>query len=290
VDLKRILVAINSINRRDAAFDRALMLAQWSGAELYVLHAVPANQPFSFNAAARLERMTDLRQRAADVGVRVHTAEQHGDPAQIIELHSNARGVDLIVMGGEPRRGWGQRSLVAESVIRRTGVPTLIVPGDESDSPAAFKNVLVAIDLSPASHDVLSSVVGLMATDAVQLTVMHTVKGLEAADALQSPARWTVPEYRTHVLKDAQRALEAVVSALPGGLDARLQVSTGSAARTILQQAADVDADLVVVGRSRGFKILGSTALRVLRKNDRALLVIPSASQRAGRVEQRRAA
>ena len=290
MDLKRILVAVNSANGRDAAFDRALRLAQSSGAELYVLHAVRANQPFSFNAAGRLERMADIRQRAADVGVRVHTAEQHGDPAEIIELHSNARGVDLIVMGGEARRGWGQRSLVAESVIRRTSVPTLIVTGDESDSPAAFKNVLVAIDLSPASKDVLSSAVELTAAEAVQLTVMHTVKGLEAADALQSPARWTVPEYRTHVLKDAQRAMEAVVSAVPGGLDTQVQLSTGSATRTILQHAADVDADLVVVGRSRGFKILGSTALRVLRKNDRALLVVPSASQRAARVERQRAA
>ena len=150
--------------------------------------------------------------------------------------------------------------------------------------------MLVAVDLSPASKDVLSSAVGLTAAEAVQLTVMHTVKGLEAADALQSPARWTVPEYRTHVLKDAQRTLEAVVSAVPAGLDTRVQVSTGSAARTILQHAADVDADLVVVGRSRGFKMLGSTALRVLRKNDRALLVIPSASQRTGRVERQRAA
>jgi nucleotide-binding universal stress UspA family protein len=99
-----------------------------------------------------------------------------------------------------------------------------------------------------------------------------------------------VPEYRTHVLKDAQRAMEAVVAAVPGGFDTQVQLSTGSATRTILQHAADVDADLVVVGRSRGFKVLGSTALRVLRKNDRALLVVPSASHRAARVERRRAA
>jgi hypothetical protein len=40
------------------------------------------------------------------------------------------------------------------------------------------------------------------------------------------------------------------------------------------------------VGRSRGFKVLGSTTLRVLRKNDRALLVIPSDAQRTKRIEQ----
>jgi hypothetical protein len=81
LDLKRILVAINSSNRRDAAFERALAIARSSGAELYLLLAVPASQRFSFRAVERLERMAEIRQRADDSGVRVHTVEQHGNPA-----------------------------------------------------------------------------------------------------------------------------------------------------------------------------------------------------------------
>src|SRR5688572_12264064 len=129
MELTRILVAINSPNGRDAAFERALALARSFGAELYLLHAVPVNQRFSFRAPERLARMADMRKRAEDAGVRVQTVEQHGDPAEIIELHANARAVDLIVMGGEARRGWGRpRSVVAERVIRRTRVPTLVIP------------------------------------------------------------------------------------------------------------------------------------------------------------------
>jgi nucleotide-binding universal stress UspA family protein len=223
--------------------------------------------------------------------VRVQTVEQHGDAAEIIELHANARDVDLIVMGGEARRGWGRsRSLVAEKVIRRTKVPTLVVPSDAPESSAVFANVLVAVDLSPASENVLRSGIGLTASQAVRVTVMHTVKGLEAADAVQSPARWKVPEFRAHVLDDARRTLEGLVADVPAGVETRVQVSAGSAARTILEHASDADADLVVVGRSRGFKLLGSTALRVLRKNDRALLVIPSAAHLTKHVERQRAA
>ena len=291
MDLKRILVAINSPNGRDAAFERALLLARSSGAELYLLHAVPADQPFSFRAAERLERMVDMRQRTEDAGVRVQTVEQHGDPAEIIELHANTRGVDLIVMGSEVRRGWrSQRSLVAEKVIRRMEVPTLVVASHASESPTAFENVVVAVDLSPASKDVLRAAIGLTAAEAAQLTVMHTVEAVEAADAVQSPARWKVPEFRAHVLEDARRTLEVLVSEVRPDVDTRVQVSAGPVARTILEHAADVDADLVVVGRSRGFKLLGSTARRVLRKNDRALLVIPSAAHRTSQVERQRAA
>jgi nucleotide-binding universal stress UspA family protein len=292
MDLKRILVAVNSPNGRDAAFERALVLAQSSGAELYLLHAVPVNDPFSFRARERLERMAAMRKRAEGAGVRVQTVEQHGDAAEIIELHANARAVDLIVMGTEARRRrWGRhRSSVAERVIERTNVPTLVVASDTPYRLTAFRNVLVAVDLSLASNDVLSGAVGLTANEAVQLTVMHTVEGVEGADAFQSLAPWVAPEYRTRALEDAQRILGAVVSAVPAGADTHVLVSTGSAARTILEHAADVDADLVVLGRSRGFKMRGSTALRVLRKNNRALLVIPSAAHRAAHVERQRAA
>jgi nucleotide-binding universal stress UspA family protein len=290
MNLERILVAVNSPDGRDAAFERALALARSSGAELYLLHAVPVNQPFSYGAAERLERMADIRKRAEDVGVGVQTVEQHGDPAPIIELHAHARAVDLIVMGGEARRGWGRGSPVAERVIRRTNVPTLVVASDAPATPAAFRDVLVAVDLSPASMDVLGSAIALASDEVVQLTVMHAVKGVEAADAVQSPARWRVPEYRTHVLEDARRTLEAVVSAVPARVDTRVEVSSGSAARAILEHAADLDADLVVVGRSRGLEMFGSTALRVLRKNDRALLVIPGDAQRTTRVEPQLAA
>jgi nucleotide-binding universal stress UspA family protein len=288
---KHILVAVNSLSGRDAAFERALAIARASGADLYLLYAVPVNHPYSVRGAERLERMADLRQRAEEAGVRVQTVEQHGDAAEIIELHANTRGVDLIVMGAEARRGWGRRrSGVAERVIRRTNVPTLVVASDAPESPTSFRNVLVAVDLSPASEDLLQTAVELTADDATQLTVMHTVTSVEAADAVQSPARWAVPEYRGHLMEDARHELEAVVAAVPADVNTQVRVATGSPARAILEHAGHVDADLVVVGRSRGFKMLGTTALRVLRSNDRALLVIPDTSPRAAVVERQRAA
>ena len=70
MNLKRILVAINSPNERDAAFERALALAQSSGAELYLLHAVPVNDPFSFRAErSGWSGWLTCGRRAANAGV-----------------------------------------------------------------------------------------------------------------------------------------------------------------------------------------------------------------------------
>ena len=113
---RRILVAADLTKGRDAAFDRGLAIARTSGAELYLLHAVPANQRFSIGATERLRRTAEFRNRAEQMGVAFQAVEQHGDPAEIIELHANARDVDLIVMGAERHRKpkWLRRSSITE--------------------------------------------------------------------------------------------------------------------------------------------------------------------------------
>ena len=74
----------------------------------------------------------------------------------------------------------------------------------------------------------------------------------------------------------------------------QLRVASGPAADAIVEHAADVKADLIVVGRSRRLMRRGATAIRVLRHSDRAILVVPqTASDRlsnAKRPSLRRAA
>jgi nucleotide-binding universal stress UspA family protein len=274
----RILVALNLTDGRDPAFERALALAKSFEAELYLLHAVPANQPFSFRAEERFKRAAELRKRAEAAGVTAQTVEQHGDPAEIIVLHADARPVDLIVMGSERRSGWARfrQPSVAERVLRRTKRPTLVVPNDDTADSSTFENVLVAVDLSPASRALIEGAKDLLGSGVRQLTAIHAVDSIEPTGALRSRARWLVPEYRGYLLGEARRRLKAVMPHSTGtDVTRKLRVAAGAAAETIRAHAADVKADLIVMGRSKRFMHLGSTAVRVLRNTDRALLVIP---------------
>jgi len=277
---KRILVALSLTDRRDPAFERAMALAKASGAELYLLHAVPADEPLSFRAAERLRRSAELLARANAAGVSAHSVEQRGDPAEIIVLHADARPVDLIVMGTGRRTGWArlrQRS-VAERVLRRTKRPTLVV-GDHDTGEGAFENVLVAVDLSPESPALIDTALQLSGDAVRQLTIVHAVDGIEPADAILNRARWMVPEYRSYVLEEARREVEAVLPRSIGAdLTAHVRVTAGPAAETVAAQAAAANADLIVVGRNKRFMHLGSTAVRILRNTDRALLIVPPAA------------
>ena len=130
--IKKILCAIDLTKASRNAFDRALIIASVSRAKLYVIHAVPANRPFSWQQKERLELLTSLRQRAERQGVPVRTVEQHGDPARVIVLHANARKADLVVLGSSRRRGWQRfrEGSVGERVLRRAQWAVLIVPSD----------------------------------------------------------------------------------------------------------------------------------------------------------------
>ena len=84
--LGRILCAIDLEKASERAFDRALNLAIISEARLHLLHATPANVPFSWRAPERLEYLTGLKKRAEAAGVKVRAEEQHDDPARAIVL------------------------------------------------------------------------------------------------------------------------------------------------------------------------------------------------------------
>ena len=118
--------------------------------------------------------------------------------------------------------------------------PTLVVGIDEAGGQKAYENILVAVD-------------GVSGT---------------AGDT------WMVPEYRGYVLGEARRELTTLLPPDAAG-DIKVRVATGRAAAAIRAHADDVDADLIVMGRSKRFMHLGSIARRVLRGSDRALLVIP---------------
>ena len=151
--LGRILCAIDLDKASERAFDRALNLAIISEAKLHLLHATPANVPFSWRAAERLRYLTGLRERAEAAGVKVRVDEQHGDPARVIVLHANARKMDLVVLGSNRRRGWRRlrEGSVSERVLRRAAWPVLIVPWDARRAGLLGKKTSRAVSKSSRS-------------------------------------------------------------------------------------------------------------------------------------------
>jgi nucleotide-binding universal stress UspA family protein len=292
--IRRILVAVDLSEPRDAAFDRALLLARGWNAGLSLLHARRLRPVARFaitgedlevdNSQVERSQVTGLVRSAKNAGVQMQVISAQGDPAFAIAAYAHLVAADLIVVG----RDFGSSRLwrsprVAAAVGRSAPVPVLIVPS-RSAAPAGsampFKKVVVALDFTVASAVALR-----VATDVVEQgdgrgTVVHALPYASPMVFSGGEASGAIGDLKGR-LDQAQTRLRG---AIPAGAGHRLtpRVVSGAAGQAILDAAADVDADLVVMGVPRRNKLdellFGSTFQTVVRRSLRPVLAVPVAA------------
>src|SRR5688572_19628818 len=155
--IRRILVAVDLSESRDAAFERALLLARNWNAALYLLHARQPRPVSRFAISgedlelesndAEQSHLKALLRSAKNEGVQVQAIDAEGDPAPALAAYAGLVEADLIVIG----RDFGSSRLwrsprVAATVGRSAPVPVLIVPSRKAAPPdlvRRFKKVVV---------------------------------------------------------------------------------------------------------------------------------------------------
>jgi nucleotide-binding universal stress UspA family protein len=288
--ISRILCAVDVSAPAQAAFQQALALCRARDAELTVVHAAPKHYSFGWQAPERLAMLAAFRQAAKDVGVRFKISVQHGDPAGVILLHARARRSHLIVIGTHRRTGLTRLRVgsIAETVTLRATCPVLIVPASLNHcAPGTpFRRILCAVDFSPASTAALDVAVSLATENNGDVTLVHVEKGISPADLSRYSYRVRVPEPEALMAQDAWRRLQdATPAELRGSGRIHVRVATGDPSTEIVRTAADVNADLIVVGvTSRGpigRRVFGATATRVMRAAGRLVLAVPEATHRS---------
>jgi nucleotide-binding universal stress UspA family protein len=287
--LHRVLAAVDFSEPARVAFDHALALSRLHDAELLVVHAVPTDRPFKWHARERIALIGALRSAAQTAGVRFKVSVQHGDPAGVIMLHANARHADLIVLGTSKRAGFDRFRFgsVAETVAREAIQPVLVVPAtaaEAADPMTPFKNILVAVDFGEGSNAAVERALS-MATGDSKVTVVHVIRGVPFERSYRYPYKLMEPEYQRNLARVAWRRMGSIVPAnATTGRKVHARVVTGEPTAEIARVAAEVDADLIMVGVTArgpiGRLIMGSTAARVIRSAGRPVLAIP---QRAGK-------
>ena len=282
--LSRVMTAVDFSKPARTAFDHALALSRMHGAELSVVHAVPSDRPFRWQARDRTALIGSLREAARTAGVPFRVSVQHGDPAGVILLHANARRPDLIVLGTSERTGLDRFRFgsVAETVAIEARQPVLVVPPTgvpTLGAAAPFKNILVAVDFSEGSKEAVERALSMAGGDS-RVTVVHVVRGLPVDSTSRYMYHLMEPEYQRPITREAWQRFPAFIpadAANSGRVHAR--VVTGDAAASIARVAEETDADLILMGVTArgalGRLLFGSTAARVLRTAGRPVLAIP---------------
>lgn len=137
-----------------------------------------------------------------------------------------------------------------------------VVVAGVSELQANDPTLLVATELARAAHAELHLV------HAYQMPPLMTMTpGLEAA----------FPEGYARYAEMLQASLESAARALPGGEAAHCRIVLGAAGLVLADVAAEVNADLLIVGAAHGTRLgrvmLGTTAQRALRESRVPVLV-----------------
>ncbi len=247
-------------------------------AKLELLHAEWTEYPPYFfpSQAADLEaraeaHRTSLSQELAKIAKEAlgpnlspEIAVLEGPAVEVILNRVGSVKPDLIVMGSHGRSGISRLRLgsVAGNVVRETLTPTLVAKAHADGRPAKSSRILCPVNLIDGTHRCLELSAEIARDFGAQLVVLHAVEEgiFDLSATHQELCQWVPAEVRTHC-------------------DLVEVVRHGNTAEQILLTARDRAADMIILEGGRhpfmDFTILGTTAERVIRHADSAVLIVP---------------
>lgn len=296
---QRIVVPLDGSSFGDYAIRFAAEIARRAGASIELIHVhVPrhlehelfAITPFRFEGVCEVDEAVDreliaaeveaLRERAmrisADTGLRVTSHVVAGRVDMAVEDEAEAFHADLIVMATHARTGLDRLRLgsVADQVVRHATMPVLLVrPPESALSPpveSSFRHVMVPLDGSDFSEQVLPSAMHLAALFDAELSLVHVE--IPPGDRLFGGSTEDETDMEDQFRKAGRHYLEDVSQRLTGlftrepGLEA---VVARYPIVALLETAVRTGADVIAMathgrgGVSR--MIVGSTANDLLR-------------------------
>jgi nucleotide-binding universal stress UspA family protein len=287
-----IICATDLSPESDAVVRVAAALARRLRARLdlfHVVHVPPALPPDLFDKTLigdlRVVAETKIEAQAADLrasGIDTTTSVRLGFIDDTIAHHAAETRAALLVMGTHSRGAAARAFMgsVAERTIRSAPCPTLVVPAEPLSRLARGKpfsgplRLTVAIDLSLASDSALAWLRDFGELIPCETRLVHLYWPPREHELLGFGPR-VMFEDEPEVVEVLSRGLRAHVLAEFGRDDLPLRVRPywGDAENPLAWEAETDDADLLVVGTSRG---RASTAVATARGSRVPVLCIPA--------------
>jgi nucleotide-binding universal stress UspA family protein len=293
--IQKILFPTDFSDASRAALDHALMWTELADAELVLLHVLslrtadPFNPEHHFPAPEefeeRLHALADsemaLFAPKSDRPLRIRQIVRRAPEVErgILEF-AESEDVDLVVLGTHGRRGPAHLLIgsTASEILRRSERAVLVVPSRSQRKAGRLRRILAPTDFSAMARHAVAHARELAASTGATLELFHVLPSLEVPLPMNpgSFGGGIVSE-----LEPAARSALAELAALPGPEGKiETEVWQGPAASSILNRAAETEADLVVLA-THGHTgldrlLLGSVTEKVARLSPCPVLVLPA--------------
>ena len=272
VAIDRILCPVDLSPCSRTALQHALALARWYEATVTVLH-VFRQVPVVDTSAAALGAgiyappvaLVDVDRAAVErrvaefiaatpgaAGVAARVCEGANVREEIVR-EADDMAADLLVLGSHGLTGVKRLVLgsTAENVLRHALRPVLIVPAHAPDVPESgvpFKRIVCAVDFQADSYRALRFAFALAQESDAQLTLLHAVE-MPAVHVGAEDLTFDFESAREAVITAARERLESLMpEPARAYCTVHAEVGEGQAHKVILDLAARVQADLIIMG------------------------------------------
>jgi nucleotide-binding universal stress UspA family protein len=277
-----IVVGVDASPEAAAAAAFACPMAERAGTSCQLVHATPDVLASADVPENDLYRRVILEEARASIVAALADAVptqlldtltvRLGDSPVVLQRVATELGAELIVLGGKHHSALGRwfGGSTSLNVARVSEVPMLVTAG----APTAIRRVLVAVDISGAARPTLAIAERYAATFGAELRALSVLEPLPVIPEVTPP--YEMSEFYAMSEELLQRDVWSLIRA-PG---VEKLVRYGGAVETILREALDWRADLLVVGsHGKGWAerlLVGSVTERLLNHLPTSLLVVPT--------------
>ncbi len=287
ITLKNVLFATDFEVSASRALPFAVALANRYEAKFYAAHVIPL-EAYALASPELIDRvlkeagdsagytLNQIRGSLRCRGLRCDVLLGDGNVADVLEEWVQTYSADLVVVGTISRAGWGKVVLgsVAEEVIREATCPVLTVgPQVTTLASAGVHSIIWATDFSSASLRALEFAVSLAHEYKAHLTLVHVIEG-SLRDSTRLAIQPNENRLRDMIPPEAELLYRPEVV-----------VETGVVADRILNLAADLSADFIVMG-VRGTGAFAQTASRFGSIAQRVVALAPCPVVTVGNVQK----
>ena len=279
--LRKILVPIDFSERCRGAACYAGAIHNVFGSDIALLHVLaPLHYEFSAMevAGSLLEEQYRFRTEQAERDLNAFMAEElpaphterilrEGDPAGTIVSVAHETGAGLIVM---PTHGYGPfRRFILGSVTAKVlhdadcPVWTGVHLEASSTEKVRFRQVTAALDLGPQSERTLMWASRFAKDSGAKLALVHAMPAFDG-----QAGEYFDPETRRRVDTSVREEIGQLQKRL--NIDAPLHIESGETSRTVCDVAAELETDLLVIGRGSAAGVFGrlrANAYSIIRES-----------------------
>ena len=270
--LDKILLPTDFSAAAEEALHTSIQLARRFNTEIILLHAVTGlegyNQELRRAHNIALDKLHEIQNRIEAEGIRTREPlVKDGAPFAQITWYADCLDVNVIVMGakGQSTDEDHELGITAAKVMRNAEKPVWVV---KPENRQKVERILCPVDFSDPAHHALDNAVHLARDLEAELIVLHVIQPVLGAQLYNISLRSR--EQQEHIAAEQAQFDRLFDDFDMGDINWRQEIRHGKPHEQILEVAAEIRADLIVMGSlgrtglARTF--MGSVAEKVTRQ------------------------